>query len=68
MARFGTGAPTCTRIRTWISRSTWERTWPRLVNSPVPAANNGIVVLAENVGIYGNTVMIDHGLGVFIRL
>ena len=36
-----------------------------LVNSPVPAANNGIVVLAENVGIYGNTVMIDHGLGVF---
>ncbi len=36
-----------------------------LMNSPVPAANNGIVVLAENVGIYGNTVMIDHGLGVF---
>ncbi|MCL4502664.1 MAG: M23 family metallopeptidase [Deltaproteobacteria bacterium] len=36
-----------------------------LINSPVPAANNGIVVLAENVGIYGNTVMIDHGLGVF---
>ncbi|MFI5354890.1 MAG: M23 family metallopeptidase [Desulfobaccales bacterium] len=36
-----------------------------LLNSPVPAANNGIVVLAENVGIYGNTVMIDHGLGVF---
>lgn len=36
-----------------------------LVNSPVPAANNGIVVLAEPVGIYGNTVVIDHGLGVF---
>ena len=36
-----------------------------LMNSPVPAANNGIVVLAEPLGIYGNTVMIDHGLGVF---
>jgi len=36
-----------------------------LVNSPVPAANNGVVVLAEPVGIYGNTVMLDHGLGVF---
>lgn len=36
-----------------------------LVNSPVPAANNGAVVLAEPLGIYGNTVIIDHGLGVF---
>jgi len=31
----------------------------------VRAANNGVVVLAEPVGIYGNTVMLDHGLGVF---
>ncbi len=36
-----------------------------LVNSPVTASNNGVVVLAEDVGIYGQTVMIDHGLGVF---
>ena len=36
-----------------------------LVNSPVAAANNGVVVLAEPVGIYGQTVVIDHGLGVF---
>ena len=36
-----------------------------LVNSPVPAANNGVVVLAEPLGIYGNTVILDHGLGVF---
>ena len=36
-----------------------------LMNSPVPAANNGVVVLAEPLGIYGNTVIIDHGLGVF---
>jgi murein DD-endopeptidase MepM/ murein hydrolase activator NlpD len=36
-----------------------------LVNSPVPAANNGVVVLAEPLGIYGNAVIIDHGMGVF---
>jgi murein DD-endopeptidase MepM/ murein hydrolase activator NlpD len=36
-----------------------------LVNSPVPAANRGVVVLAESLGIYGQTVIIDHGLGVF---
>jgi murein DD-endopeptidase MepM/ murein hydrolase activator NlpD len=36
-----------------------------LVHSPVPAANNGVVVLAEPLGIYGNTVVLDHGLGVF---
>ena len=36
-----------------------------LVHSPVPAANNGVVVLAEPLGIYGNTVILDHGLGVF---
>jgi murein DD-endopeptidase MepM/ murein hydrolase activator NlpD len=36
-----------------------------LVNSPIPAANRGVVVLAEPLGIYGNTVILDHGLGVF---
>jgi murein DD-endopeptidase MepM/ murein hydrolase activator NlpD len=35
-----------------------------LLNSPVPAANNGVVVLAEPLGIYGNAVIIDHGMGV----
>lgn len=29
----------------------------------VPAANSGRVVLAEYLGIYGNTVVIDHGFG-----
>ena len=29
----------------------------------VGAANNGRVIMAENVGIFGNTVIIDHGLG-----
>jgi murein DD-endopeptidase MepM/ murein hydrolase activator NlpD len=36
-----------------------------LEQSPVPAANNGRVVFADRVGIYGNTVVIDHGLGLF---
>ncbi len=31
--------------------------------APVPAANHGIVLLAEDVGIYGQTVVIDHGFG-----
>ncbi|MEM7009257.1 MAG: M23 family metallopeptidase [Thermodesulfobacteriota bacterium] len=30
---------------------------------PIEAANNGIVVYADSLGIYGNTVMIDHGMG-----
>jgi murein DD-endopeptidase MepM/ murein hydrolase activator NlpD len=36
-----------------------------LANSPVPAANTGVVVFAEPLGIYGGTVIIDHGLGLF---
>jgi murein DD-endopeptidase MepM/ murein hydrolase activator NlpD len=31
----------------------------------VEAANSGTVVLAEDLGIYGNTVILDHGLGLF---
>ncbi len=31
----------------------------------VPAANSGTVVYANDLGIYGNTVIIDHGQGVF---
>ena len=30
---------------------------------PVPAANDGVVVLAKYLGIYGNTVIVDHGYG-----
>ena len=32
-------------------------------NAPVKAANSGRVVLTEFVGIFGNTVVIDHGFG-----
>jgi murein DD-endopeptidase MepM/ murein hydrolase activator NlpD len=33
--------------------------------SAVPAANSGRVALTEYVGIYGNTVILDHGFGLF---
>ncbi len=36
-----------------------------LKNAPVPAANAGKVVMANAEGIYGNTVMIDHGYGLY---
>jgi murein DD-endopeptidase MepM/ murein hydrolase activator NlpD len=33
--------------------------------SPVPAAAEGTVIFADYLGIYGNTIIIDHGLGLF---
>ena len=34
-------------------------------NYPVEAANSGTVAFAGDLGIYGNAVIIDHGLGLF---
>ncbi len=34
-----------------------------VARAPVPAANRGVVVLARYFGIYGNTVIVDHGHG-----
>lgn len=31
--------------------------------APVPAANRGEVVFADYLGIYGNTIVLDHGFG-----
>jgi len=36
-----------------------------IAHAPVPAANNGIVVYKGYLGVYGNAVIIDHGLGLF---
>ncbi len=36
-----------------------------LARSPVPAANSGRVVFTGFIGIYGQTVIIDHGFGLF---
>ena len=36
-----------------------------VAHSPIPAANDGKVVYVGNLGIYGNTVVIDHGFGLF---
>lgn len=33
------------------------------VQDDVPAANSGVVVFAEYFGIYGNSVILDHGYG-----
>lgn len=32
-------------------------------HAPVPAANNGKVVFVDTMGIYGQVVIVDHGLG-----
>ena len=31
---------------------------------PVEASNSGVIVFAGDLGIYGNTVIIDHGMGI----
>jgi murein DD-endopeptidase MepM/ murein hydrolase activator NlpD len=34
-----------------------------VAHAPVPAANDGVVVLAKFFGIYGNAIVVDHGYG-----
>jgi len=36
-----------------------------VLHSPVPASNRGKVAFAGYIGIYGKTVIIDHGFGLF---
>lgn len=35
-----------------------------IAQSPIPAANSGKVIFTGDIGIYGGTVIIDHGFGV----
>ena len=56
------------RTYTWQGKMVDEQTHlgfdlAKLAHSPIPASNDGKVVLAENLGIYGNCVVIDHGFG-----
>lgn len=41
----------------------WGYDLASVKESPVPAANRGTVVFARPLTIYGNTVILDHGLG-----
>lgn len=34
------------------------------IGTPIYAPNSGMVVLSETLGVHGNTIMIDHGLGI----
>jgi len=34
-----------------------------IAHSPIPAANKGKIIFAGSIGIYGKTVIIDHGFG-----
>ncbi len=34
-----------------------------IAHAPIPAANNGKVAFVDSLGIYGKTVVIDHGFG-----
>lgn len=36
-----------------------------VAQSPVPASNRGKIVFAGGLGIYGKTVIVDHGFGLF---
>jgi murein DD-endopeptidase MepM/ murein hydrolase activator NlpD len=56
------------RTYTWQGKKVDEQTHlgfdlAKLAHSPIPAANDGKVLWAEDLGIYGNCVVIDHGFG-----
>ncbi len=56
------------RTYTWQGKKVDEQTHlgfdlAKVAHSPIPASNDGKVLFAENLGIYGNCVVIDHGFG-----
>ena len=57
------------RTYTWQDEKVDEQThlgydFASTTNAPVPAANSGVVIFADYLGIYGNLVVLDHGLGI----
>ena len=56
------------RTYTWQGKKVDEQTHlgfdlAKLQHSPVPASNDGRVIWADDLGIYGNCIVIDHGFG-----
>jgi hypothetical protein len=56
------------RTYTWKGKKVDQQTHlgfdlAKLAHSPIPASNDGKVVWAQDLGIYGNCVVIDHGYG-----
>jgi hypothetical protein len=56
------------RTYTWQGKKVDQQTHlgfdlAKLQHSPVPASNDGRVIWAEDMGIYGNCIVIDHGFG-----
>jgi murein DD-endopeptidase MepM/ murein hydrolase activator NlpD len=56
------------RTYTWQGKKVDEQTHlgfdlAKLAHSPIPASNDGRVLFADNLGIYGNCVVVDHGFG-----
>jgi hypothetical protein len=56
------------RTYTWKGKKVDEQTHlgfdlAKVQHSPVPAANDGRVIWAQDLGIYGNCLVIDHGYG-----
>ena len=58
-----TDATTCITAKSWTRRIISGSIWRSPPTTRLEAANDGTVVLAEDFGIYGNTVVIDHGYG-----
>lgn len=56
------------RTYTWQGKKVDEQTHlgfdlAKVAHSPIPAANDGRVIWAQDLGIYGNCIVIDHGYG-----
>lgn len=56
------------RTYTWMGKKVDQQTHlgfdlAKVAHSPIPASNDGRVIWAQDLGIYGNCVVIDHGFG-----